>query len=241
MKTNKTYILCLLFTFFGLNIHAQNINWLDVKSFEESIKEADKNFFIYIENDRDVASTREKAASNKMNSKTTFLEDEEVIKYLSNFNCFKFDPKSESINFLNNSYSSEYDSKRKQHSHEFSAYLSSSDDKLKLPAIVIKDKDFKLISYKDNNLDSSEVKVVIAAQNMMKEYLNNKLSADSPLLQQELKQLDAKIKRNEKSLKADKTLSSIFSARQNKNSAIKMMTYFNEGHYQKIDFKSYKN
>ena len=103
MKKITIVIIAILFTFTG--IAQEKINWLTTSEFEKAIKKEKQNVFIFIEDDRVNENMPKERAEEMQKRMFAFLEDYKVIDHINkNFICYKFNPKTESLNFQGKEY-----------------------------------------------------------------------------------------------------------------------------------------
>ena len=238
MKRITILITAVLFAFTGLA--QEKINWLTTSKFEKAIKKKKQNCFIFIEDNRiDEEERIPKEELEEMKKHMLgFLEDAELIKYLNeNFICYKFNPASESVKFQGKEY--KQIEQRGRTTHEFTNFLTES-KRSRLPAIVLKDKNFQLFEYKKALPKTEEMKVLLEAEKLKVNYIKEKLGENSRHLEESthmLKRQEEMLKREEAN--KDKKSKSVLQGRQNAKRLLKTLTYFVSGAYQKTDLENY--
>jgi len=237
-KTISTLFLASIISFVA--IAQEKINWLNTSQFEKDIKKEKQNVFIFIEGNRIQQEERMPKEELEQMKKHMFgfLEDAELIKYLNeNFVCYKFNPASESVKFQGKEYKKTEE--RGRISHEFTNILTGK-SRNRVPAIVIRDKNFQLFEYKKALPKTEEMKVLLEAEKLKVNYIKEKLGENSKYLEESahmLKRHEELLKREEAN--KDKKSKSVFGARQNAKRLTKTLTYFVSGTYKNTDLETY--
>ncbi|HAP69817.1 MAG TPA: hypothetical protein DCR04_08865 [Flavobacteriales bacterium] len=211
-------------------------------SFESAIEKEDKPSFIYIKESKDeqMRGREDDGRFKEMQSRMLdFLKDSNLITVLNeNFNCYRFDLAADSIVFKGVTYKK--GEQRGRTSHEFVPVLTDS-DRNRLPAVVIRDKTFKLYEFKMRPSQLEEMKILLAAEKLKVNYLEENLAEDSKLLSENsrtLERAERQVKSEEANLeKLDK---SIFSGRQEASSLIKKLNYFLDEAFKEMDLQTYE-
>ena len=211
-------------------------------SFESAIEKEDKPSFIYIKESKDeqMRGREDDGRFKEMQSRMLdFLKDSNLITVLNeNFNCYRFDLAADSIVFKGVTYKK--GEQRGRTSHEFVPVLTDS-DRNRLPAVVIRDKTFKLYEFKMRPSQLEEMKILLAAEKLKVNYLEENLAEDSKLLSENsrtLERAERQVKSEEANLeKLDK---SIFSGRQEASSLIKKRNYFLDEAFKEMDLQTYE-
>ena len=211
-------------------------------SFESAIEKEDKPSFIYIKESKDeqMRGREDDVRFKEMQSRMLdFLKDSNLITVLNeNFNCYRFDLAADSIVFKGVTYKK--GEQRGRTSHEFVPVLTDS-DRNRLPAVVIRDKTFKLYEFKMRPSQLEEMKILLAAEKLKVNYLEENLAEDSKLLSENsrtLERAERQVKSEEANLeKLDK---SIFSGRQEASSLIKKLNYFLDEAFKEMDLQTYE-
>ncbi|MFT5309856.1 MAG: hypothetical protein ACI8VL_000753 [Bacteroidia bacterium] len=218
------------------------IKWLDMASFESAIEKEDKPSFIFIKDSEDDMmrgmedDDRFKEMMGKMYS---FLEDSSLVAMLNEkFNCYRFDPAMDSVIYKGTTYKKT--EQRGRANHEFVPVLTDS-DRNRLPAVVIRDKSFKLYEFKMRPSQLEEMKILLAAEELKVNYLKENLAEDSRLLSENSRTLE-RAQRQVKSEEAnlEKLDKSIFSGRQDAKSLMKKLKYFTENAYNGLDLQTFE-
>ena len=235
MKKITILLTAVLFAFTGLA--QEKINWLTTSQFEKKVKKEKQNCFIFIEEGAMNENIPKERAGERKKQMSRFLQDEEFVKYVNdNFICYKFSTATESVNFQGKEYKKTEE--RGRSSHEFVSFLTES-KRNRLPAIVLKDKNFQLFEYKKSLPNLDEMQVLVEAEKLKVDFLNKKLGADN----KNTKQAEQMLKRHSKQLegaKQNKSSKSVFQARRNAKQLIKTLTYFVSGSYKKTDLESFR-
>ena|GEM_PF-2351746 len=239
-KSLFTIVLLLVCTCFCQG--QDTIKWLDMASFESAIEKEDKPSFIYIKESKDeqMRGREDDGRFKEMQSRMLdFLKDSNLITVLNeNFNCYRFDLAADSIVFKGVTYKK--GEQRGRTSHEFVPVLTDS-DRNRLPAVVIRDKTFKLYEFKMRPSQLEEMKILLAAEKLKVNYLEENLAEDSKLLSENsrtLERAERQVKSEEANLeKLDK---SIFSGRQEASSLIKKLNYFLDEAFKEMDLQTYE-
>ena len=211
-------------------------------SFESAIEKEDKPSFIYIKESKDeqMRGREDDGRFKEMQSRMLdFLKDSNLITVLNeNFNCYRFDLAADSIVFKGVTYKK--GEQRGRTSHEFVPVLTDS-DRNRLPAVVIRDKTFKLYEFKMRPSQLEEMKILLAAEKLKVNYLEENLAEDSKLLSENsrtLERAERQVKSEEANLeKLDK---SIFSGRQEASSLIKKLNYILDEAFKEMDLQTYE-
>ena len=240
MKKLSVLVLVVLICFVGIAQETTSINWLTIKQLERAVKKKKKNCFIFIEDDRidkEDAIPKEELELMKKHM-FGFLEDAELIKYLNdNFNCYKFDPSSESLKFQGKEYK-RLESKGRI-SNKFTSFLTE-DNANRLPIIVIRNKDFQLFEYKKALPKTEELKVLLEAEKLKLNYIKEKFGENSKHLEESthfIKKKARMLKKEE--INKDKKNKSVLKGRQNAKRLLKTLNYFVSGAYQNTDLENY--
>ncbi len=239
-KTLNILFLAMLISFLGVAQEKATINWLTTPQFEKAIKKKKQNVFIFIEDNRmqeeEVIPKEELEQMKKQ--MFGFLEDAELVKHLNdNFICYKFNPASESLKFQGKEYKKIEE--RGRTSHEFTFFLTEN-KRSRLPAIVIRDKNFQLFEYQKALPKIEEMKVLLEAEKLKVNYIKEKIGEGNRYFNesnQMLKRQEEILKREEAN--KDKKSKSVLVARQNPKRLIKTLTYFTSGDYLKTDLETY--
>ena len=239
-KSLFTIVLLLVCTCFCQG--QDTIKWLDMASFESAIEKEDKPSFIYIKESKDeqMRGREDDGRFKEMQSRMLdFLKDSNLITVLNeNFNCYRFDLAADSIVFKGVTHKK--GEQRGRTSHEFVPVLTDS-DRNRLPAVVIRDKTFKLYEFKMRPSQLEEMKILLAAEKLKVNYLEENLAEDSKLLSENsrtLERAERQVKSEEANLeKLDK---SIFSGRQEASSLIKKLNYFLDEAFKEMDLQTYE-
>jgi hypothetical protein len=239
-KTISTLFLASIISFVAIAQEKATINWLNTSQFDKAIKKQKQNVFIFIEGNRIQQEERMPKEELEQMKKHMFgfLEDAELIKYLNeNFVCYKFNPASESVKFQGKEYKKTEE--RGRISHEFTNILTGK-SRNRVPAIVIRDKNFQLFEYKKALPKTEEMKVLLEAEKLKVNYIKEKLGENSKYLEESahmLKRHEELLKREEAN--KDKKSKSVFGARQNAKRLTKTLTYFVSGTYKNTDLETY--
>jgi hypothetical protein len=240
---NKTFLTTLLFIALGSLCQAQDtIKWLDMASFESAIEKEDKPSFIRIKeskNERMRGMEDDERFKEMQSRMLDFLKDSNLITLLNEkFNCYRFDPATDSITHKGTTYKKT--EQRGRTSHEFIPVLTGS-DRNRLPAIVIRDKAFKLYEFKMRPSKLEEMKILLAAEELKANYLKEHLSEDNRTLQESGMMLERAQKQLEsEEANLEKLDTSVFSGRQEASSLIKKLNYFLDDEYKTTDLKSFE-
>jgi hypothetical protein len=239
-KSLFTIVLLLVCTFF---CQAQDtIKWLDEATFEKAVEEKKKPSFIFIKDSEDDImrgmddDDRFKEMMAKMYS---FLEDSSLVDLLNEkFNCYRFDPATDSVSFKGVTYKK--NQQRGLSNHEFVPVLTGI-QRNRLPAIIIKDKDFNLYEFKMRPSQLEELKVLLAAEELKVNYLKENLAEDSRLLKENSRTLE-RAQRQVKSEEAnlEKLDKSIFGGRQQAAPLVKKLNYFLDEAFKEMDLQTYE-
>ena len=240
MKKLSVLVLVVLICFVGIAQETTSINWLTTKQFERAVKKQKKNCFIFIEDDRidkEDAIPKEELELMKKHM-FGFLEDAELIKYLNdNFNCYKFDPSSESLKFQGKEYK-RLESKGRI-SNKFTSFLTENNAN-RLPIIVIRDKDFQLFEYKETFPKTEELKVLLEAEKLKLNYIKEKFGENSKQLEESIHFIKKKARMLKKEeINKDRKNKSVLKGRQNAKRLLKTLNYFVSGAYQNTDLENY--
>lgn len=234
MKKITIVIIAILFTFTG--IAQEKINWLTTSEFEKAIKKEKQNVFIFIEDDRVNENMPKERAEEMQKRMFAFLEDYKVIDHINkNFICYKFNPKTESLNFQGKEY--KQIEERGKITHEFTAFLTES-KRNRLPGIVLRDQNFNLFEYQASIAAVEEMQVLLDAERLKVNYIIDKLGVDNKNAKRSERMLE-KQSEQLKSAQENKTSKSVFPARQNAKLFLKTLTYFTSESYQKTDLESF--
>jgi len=234
MKRITTLLLASLFTLTG--VAQDKINWLTTSEFEKAIKQEKQNCLIFIEQDRVNENMPKEKAEEMQKRMFAFLEDDKLVDHINkNFICYKFNPKTESLNFQGKEY--KQIEERGRTTHEFTAFLTES-KRNKLPAIVLKDQNFNLFEYQASIPAVEEMQVLLDAERLKVNYIIEKLGADNRNAKRSERMLE-KQSEQLKSAQENKMSKSVFPARQNAKVFLKTLTYFTSESYQKTDFESF--
>jgi len=234
MKRITTFLLASLFTLTG--VAQDKINWLTTSEFEKAIKQEKQNCLIFIEQDRVNENMPKEKAEEMQKRMFAFLEDDKVVDHINkNFICYKFNPKTESLNFQGKEY--KQIEERGRTTHEFTVFLTES-KRNKLPAIVLKDQNFNLFEYQASIPAVEEMQVLLDAERLKVNYIIEKLGADNRNAKRSERMLE-KLSQQLESAQENKMSKSVFQARQNAKGFLKTLTYFTSESYQKTDFESF--
>lgn len=237
MKKITIVIIAILFTFTG--IAQEKINWLTLDQFEKEIKKEKKDYFILIDDNRINDKMSEEMLNKRNKQAFSYLDDVDLINYLNkNFICFRFNPNTETISFNGISYKKE--EKNNQVKHEFITFLTSQ-ERDRLPAIVLRDKKFKLFKYKKFVPNIEELAILLEAEKVKNNYISEKLDKDNPAARRSAKMLENQQKKLEEAQEDTNNPSVLFAYGQRSDRLLKMLIYFSTGANNKIDFKSYLN
>ena len=239
-KSLFTIVLLLVCTCFCQG--QDTIKWLDEATFESAIEKEDKPSFIYIKESKDerMMGMEDDERFKEMQSRMLdFLKDSNLITVLNeNFNCYRFDAAIDSITHKGTTYKKT--EQRGRTSHEFIPVLTDS-DRNRLPAIVIRDKAFKLYEFKMRPSKLEEMKILLAAEELKANYLKEHLSEDNRTLQESGMMLERAQKQVEsEDANLEKLDTSVFSGRQEASSLIKKLNYFLDDEYKTTDLKSFE-
>ena len=239
-KSLFTIVLLLVCTCFCQG--QDTIKWLDMASFESAIEKEDKPSFIYIKESKDeqMRGREDDGRFKEMQSRMLdFLKDSNLITVLNeNFNCYRFDLATDSIVFKGVTYKK--GEQRGRTSHEFVPVLTDS-DRNRLPAVVIRDKTFKLYEFKMRPSQLEEMKILLVAEELKANYLKENLSEDNPTLRESgmmLKRAQKQVDSEEANL--EKLDTSVFSGRQEASSLIKKLNYFTQEAYKNSDLQTFE-
>ena len=234
MKKITILLTAVLFAFTGLA--QEKINWLTTSQFEKKVKKEKQNCFIFIEGDRMQEDMPKERAEEMQKRMFAFLEDDKVVDHINkNFICYKFNPKTESLNFQGKEY--KQIEERGRTSHEFTAFLTES-KRNRLPAIVLRDQNFNLFEYQASIPAVEEMQILIDAERLKVNYIIEKLGADNRNAKRSERMLE-KQSEQLKSAQENKVSKSVFPARQNAKGFFKTLTYFTSGSFQKTDLESF--
>jgi len=234
MKRITTLLLASLFTLTG--VAQDKINWLTTTEFEKAIKQEKQNCLIFIEQDRVNENMPKEKAEEMQKRMFAFLEDDKVVDHINkNFICYKFNPKTESLNFKGKEY--KQIEERGRTTHEFTVFLTES-KRNKLPAIVLRDQNFNLFEYQASIPAVEEMQVLLDAERLKVNYIIEKLGADNRNAKRSERMLE-KLSQQLESAQENKMSKSVFQARQNAKGFLKTLTYFTSESYQKTDFESF--
>ena len=219
----------------GSSCFAQKINWLTESEFEKAFNKKESDFFILI-----LGESPEKDNSSyliRQKRELKFLEDENIVNYLNNnFLCFKFDvSQSKNILFDGKQYSKFKQGRRVI--HEFTSFLVGSE--VNRPSnIVLRNKDFELLNYEEFKINFKEKEVLVEAEKQRLKYLKENLNSKNKNI---LKSQDL-IKRLEFELENANEImysKSVFPVRKVARNAHKLLEYFVDEHYKKLDLKTF--
>lgn len=234
MKRIISLVIAALFTLSG--VAQDKINWLTTSEFEKAIKKEKQNVFIFIEQDRVNENMPKERVDEMQKRMFAFLEDDKVVDHINkNFICYKFNPKTESLNFQAKEY--KQIEERGRTSHEFTAFLTES-KRNRLPAIVLRDQNFNLFEYQASIPAVEEMQILIDAERLKVDYIIEKLGADNKNVNRSERMLE-KQSEQLKIAQENKTSKSVFPARQNAKLFLKTLTYFTSESYQKTDLESF--
>tara|TARA_Y100000385_G_C12977869_1_gene587026 strand:- start:288 stop:1013 length:726 start_codon:yes stop_codon:yes gene_type:complete len=234
MKKITIVIIAILFTFTG--IAQEKINWLTTSEFEKAIKKEKQNVFIFIEDVRVNENMPKERAEEMQKRMFAFLEDDKVIDHINkNFICYKFNPKTESLNFQGKEY--KQIEERGKSTHEFTAFLTES-KRNRLPGIVLRDQNFNLFEYQASIAAVEEMQVLLDAERLKVNYIIDKLGVDNKNAKRSERMLE-KQSEQLKIAQENKTSKSVFPVRKNAKSFLKTLTYFTSESYQKTDLESF--
>ena len=233
-KTISTLFLASIISFVA--IAQEKINWLNTSQFEKDIKKEKQNVFIFIKDDRVNENMPKERAEEMQKRMFAFLEDDKVVDHINkNFICYKFNPKTESLNFQGKEY--KQIEERGRTTHEFTAFLTES-KRNRLPAIVLRDQNFNLFEYQASIPAVEEMQILIDAERLKVNYIIDKLGVDNKNAKRSERMLE-KQSEQLKSAQENKTSKSVFPARQNAKGFLRTLTYFTSGSYQKTDLESF--
>ena len=234
MKRIISLVIAALFTLSG--VAQDKINWLTTSEFEKAIKKEKQNVFIFIEQDRVNENMPKERVDEMQKRMFAFLEDDKVVDHINkNFICYKFNPKTESLNFQAKEY--KQIEERGRTSHEFTAFLTES-KRNRLPAIVLRDQNFNLFEYQASIPAVEEMQILIDAERLKVDYIIEKLGADNKNVNRSERMLE-KQSEQLKSAQENKMSKSVFPARQNAKGFLITLTYFTSDSYQKTDLESF--
>tara|TARA_B100000963_G_scaffold318950_1_gene300419 strand:+ start:680 stop:1396 length:717 start_codon:yes stop_codon:yes gene_type:complete len=225
----------ILFFLVSSSCFAQKINWLTESEFEKAINKKDSNFFILVLEESSVKDNSSYLIRQQRELK--FLEDETIVNYLNNnFACFKFDvSQSKSILFNGKQYSKFKQGRRVK--HEFTSFLVGSE--VNSPSnIVLRNKKFELLNFEEFKINYKEKEVLIEAEKQKLKYLKENLTSKNKNI---LKSQDL-IKRFEFELENANEITyskSVFPARKVARDAQKVLEYFVDEYYKKLDLKTF--
>ena len=234
MKRIISLVIAALFTLSG--VAQDKINWLTTSEFEKAIKKEKQNVFIFIEDDRVNENMPKERAEEMQKRMFAFLEDDKVIDHINkNFICYKFNPKTESLNFQGKEY--KQIEERGKSTHEFTAFLTES-KRNRLPGIVLRDQNFNLFEYQASIAAVEEMQVLLDAERLKVNYIIDKLGVDNKNAKRSERMLE-KQSEQLKIAQENKPSQSVFQPRQNANVFLKTLTYFTSESYQKTDLDSF--
>ena len=234
MKRITTLLLASLFTLTG--VAQDKINWLSTTEFEKAIKQEKQNCLIFIEQDRVNENMTKERAEEMQKRMFAYLEDQKVVDHINkNFICYKFNPKTESLNFQGKEY--KQIEERGRTTHEFTVFLTES-KRNKLPAIVLRDQNFNLFEYQASIPAVEEMQVLLDAERLKVNYIIEKLGVDNRNTKRSERMLE-KLSQQLESAQENKMSKSVFQARQNAKGFLKTLTYFTSESYQKTDLDSF--
>ena len=234
MKRITTLLLASLFTLTG--VAQDKINWLSTTEFEKAIKQEKQNCLIFIEQDRVNENMPKEKAEEMQKRMFAFLEDDKLVDHINkNFICYKFNPKTESLNFQGKEY--KQIEERGRTTHEFTVFLTES-KRNKLPAIVLRDQNFNLFEYQASIPAVEEMQVLLDAERLKVNYIIEKLGVDNRNTKRSERMLE-KLSQQLESAQENKMSKSVFQARQNAKGFLKTLTYFTSESYQKTDLDSF--
>jgi hypothetical protein len=229
-------IILSLFTivFFVSTGNSQTIKWVSNSEFEEIVSNPSSKTFILII-DSSIDEKREDKATRR-NNNYSFLEDSETVKFLNeNFTCYKFDiGLSPSLTFNGVEYKTI--KKGTKTSHEFVTFLAGT-ERIQIPSVVLKDKDFELYNYDRKEVNTEEIKILIEAEKIKLEFLSKKLDVKNKHSKRS-SELIKKFQNDLSKSSTGKQSQSIIPVRGN-NNFIKTLKYFNEDFYKTIDYQNY--
>jgi len=229
-KTISTLFLASIISFVAIAQEKATINWLNTSQFEKAIKKEKQNVFIFIKDDRVNENMPKERAEEMQKRMFAFLEDDKVVDHINkNFICYKFNPKTESLNFQGKEY--KQIEERGRTTHEFTAFLTES-KRNRLPAIVLRDQNFNLFEYQASIPAVEEMQVLLDAERLKVNYIIDKLGVDNKNAKRSERMLE-KQSEQLKSAQENKTSKSVFPARQNAKGFLRTLTYFTSGSYQK--------
>lgn len=233
-------LISVLLSIYSLTGLSQNINWITTSEFEmEILNKKSKAFFILIDSpkpnsENDPYAKMQKQAFN-------FLDDEKTVEFInSNFSCYRFNINdSDSLIFIENEYKKN-ESKNGRITHDFVTYLTGKERSM-LPAIVLRNSDFELFEFKQSTADIKELKILLEAENLKLNYLNENLEPEHSLIKRSEKtvqQAENKLKKAEENPNSY----SVFPLRGEDSKRLNMkLEFFAEGHYETSDLKTYLN
>ena len=239
---SPTLLLIVCISISNFCFAQDSIKWLDETGLEMAIEKGDKPSFIFIkesEDERMGGMENDKRFKEMQSRMLNFLKDSNLITVLNeNFNCYRFDPATDSITHKGTTYKKT--EQRGRTSHEFITVLTDS-DRNRLPAIVIRDKAFKLYEFKMRPSKLEEMKILLAAEELKANYLKEHLSEDNRTLQESGMMLERAQKQVEsEDANLEKLDTSVFSGRQEASSLIKKLNYFLDDEYKTTDLKSFE-